>query len=189
MHFRLATPQDSDKLRDIYAQYIDTSITFEYDLPTKAEFKSRVEHIIAEYPYVVCEFDGEIIGYAYAHRYQARQAYQWNAELSVYVSAKHTAKGIGRELSERVIAILRLQGVRTLYSLVTLPNPKSERLHSALGFTHIGTQHNTGYKNGKWRAVGLFEKQIGNYTLNPAPIKRVDELDLKEMERILYPKM
>lgn len=185
MHFRLATADDSDILRQIYAQYIDTNITFEYDLPSKAEFKSRVESIIAVYPYVVCENESEIIGYAYAHRFQARQAYQWNAELSVYVSKNHTSKGIGRRLSKIVIEILRLQGVRTLYSIITLPNDKSEALHSALGFTRIGTQHNTGYKNGKWPDVGLFEKQIGDYTANPALIKRVNELNLGDLARIL----
>ena len=185
MHFRLATFNDSDNLLEIYAQYIGTNITFEYPLPTKTEFKSRIKHIITMYPYVLCELNGEIIGYAYAHRYQERWAYQWNAELSVYISKKHTSKGLGRKLALKVIEILKLQGVCTLYSLITLPNEKSEALHKFLGFTHIGTQHNTGYKNGKWCDVGLFEKQIGNYSAYPTPVIPITELNSDTINQIL----
>ncbi|WP_249317901.1 GNAT family N-acetyltransferase [Yeguia hominis] len=69
----------------IYGQYLDTAITFEYTLPTEAEFAARISDILRGYPYLIWEENGAILGYAYAHRAQERQAYQWNAELSVYV--------------------------------------------------------------------------------------------------------
>lgn len=80
--FRLADVSDTKEILDIYAPYItDTAITFEYDIPSIEEFRGRIEHISLEYPYVVCTYKDEIIGYAYAHRYGERAAFQWDVEL------------------------------------------------------------------------------------------------------------
>ena len=100
---RFASADDSASLLKIYAQYIDTPVTFEYELPTEAEFAERIRRISAEYPYLVWEESGVPRGYAYAHRHRERAAYQWNAELSVYVDSSFTSGGIGKR-----------QGVRTL---------------------------------------------------------------------------
>ena len=39
---RFATEEDAQALLAIYAYYIDTEITFEYELPTEAEFRKRI---------------------------------------------------------------------------------------------------------------------------------------------------
>src|SRR5699024_9509596 len=69
MGIRMATAADTAALLAIYGQYIDTSITFEYTLPTEAEFAARITGILEIYPYLVWEEDGQILGYAYAHRH------------------------------------------------------------------------------------------------------------------------
>ena len=134
---------------------------------------------------MLCEFDGAIVGYAYAHRHLQRQAYQWNAELSVYIDKNHHSKGVGKGLCRAVIELLGLQGVKTLYSLITQPNLSSERLHRALGFVCIGTYHNTGYKNGCWRDVSIYEKALGEYNLNPKPITTITQLDKTLIDKVL----
>ena len=68
MNIRIATIEDSGAIRAVYAPYIDTPVTFETALPTIEEFEGRVAGILPEYPYLVCEKDGRIIGYAYACR-------------------------------------------------------------------------------------------------------------------------
>ncbi len=93
MGIRMATAADTAELLAIYGQYIDTPITFEYELPTQAEFSARIAGILAEYPYLVWEEDGRILGYGYAHRHMERAAYQWNAELSVYLDRSPEDKG------------------------------------------------------------------------------------------------
>ena len=86
VHFRRATEEDVVSILAIYAPYVtDSAITFEYDVPSEEEFRQRIRTISAEYPYFVCESDGQIIGYAYAHRHMERAAYQWNAEFSIYI--------------------------------------------------------------------------------------------------------
>ena len=64
---RTATPQDAEALAAIYAPYVEnTSITFEYVVPTAEEFAERIRRTLARYPYLVAEKNGIPIGYAYA---------------------------------------------------------------------------------------------------------------------------
>lgn len=91
MALRLATPMDAPALVGIYGQYIHTPITFEYELPSPREFQDRITHTLEDYPYLVWEENGTPVGYAYAHRFKERAAYQWGAELSVYVAQGHTS--------------------------------------------------------------------------------------------------
>lgn len=108
------------------------------------------------------------MGYAYAHRHMQREAYQWNAELSVYLDQKATSQGIGTQLVKKVIGLLQMQGIKKLVSGITQPNLKSDRLHTRLGFKLVGTYINAGFKSGKWYSVSWFENNIGDHTLNPA---------------------
>lgn len=178
MGVRLATVNDSNEILKIYRQYIDTAITFEHVLPSEVEFEERIKSIISQYPYLVYEEEGNIIGYAYASRYKERSAYQWGAELSIYIDSNFTSKGIGKVLCLKLIELLKLQELRTIYGCVTMPNEKSEKLQLSLGFKKIGIYHNAGYKGDKWRDVAWFEKSIANYDDNPkefTPITKIPE--------------
>ena len=182
---RYAVPSDAEELLAIYAQYIETSITFEYTLPSEEEFRRRIVEISAVYPYLVHETDGRIDGYAYAHRFAERAAYQWSADLSVYLDRDARAMGLGRTLYEALIELVRLQGVRTVYGLVTTPNERSDRLHLGMGFTAAGVTHNAGFKNGLWRSVTIYEKPIAPYDPDPAPLRSIRESDPGAVEAVL----
>ena len=84
---RLADPvRDAERILRIYAPYIEkTAITFETVVPEASAFEARVRGIAAQFPYLVLELDGEMIGYAYAHRQAERASFDWNAELSIYL--------------------------------------------------------------------------------------------------------
>lgn len=90
-------------------------------------------------------------------------AYQWSVELSVYLDRDHTGQGAGRRLYTALMELLRLQGIRTAYALVTSPNPPSEALHTAMGFERTGVLHRSGYKDGAWRDVTYFEKPLAGF--------------------------
>ena len=55
MPIRFAVPADSAALLRVYGEYIDTPITFEYTLPSQAEYTARIEGILAFYPYLIWE--------------------------------------------------------------------------------------------------------------------------------------
>lgn len=173
---RPAVPADAEALLSIYAQYIDTPITFEYGLPSVAAFRGRILETLEEYPYLVCEEDGTLLGYAYAHRFRQREADSWGAELSVYVDKNAHSRGIGRALYTELIRLLRLQGIKTAYGCVTLPNEKSTALHASLGFTEAGIFHNAGCKAGRWHDVIWYEKALADYDEDPAMPRPFAEL-------------
>ena len=184
MTARFACAEDAPALLSVYAQYIGTPATFETALPSEAEFRARAAEISAFYPYLVLEEEGKIVGYAYAHRQMERAAYGWNAELSIYLDGAHLSRGLGKKLYSALLEICALQGIKTVYAGVTLPNPRSEALHGALGFHRLGVYRNTGFKNGAWHSVAWFEKQISPYDVPPSPVRPVAEV-AESAEKVL----
>lgn len=183
---RSARPEDASEILKIYEPYIKkTTITFEYEVPSSEEFRSRMTGIIGAYPYLVCEADGKILAYAYAHRFHERAAYQWDAELSVYVEEEHTGLGMGKALYYALMEILKLQNVKNVYALVTSPNERSEALHLGMGFRLEGLNRETGYKMGKWLDVSCFVKNIGTHECDPEGIKPFSEVEQTDVDRIL----
>lgn len=183
---RFIQAADAVDVLKIYKYYIkETAITFECETPSIDEFRNRIREISTDYPYLVCLADGKIVGYAYAHRQMERAAYQWNAELSVYIDKSHHHCGIGKSLYSALIEILKLQNVRNVYGGVASPNLNSERLHEYFGFKKLGVYHNTGYKCGAWHDVMWFEKSIGDYDLEPKPFVSINEIDENSITEIL----
>ena len=96
---RRATLDDAPRLLEIYAYYVErTVITFEYEVPTFAEFRRRMQHTMQRYPYLVIERDGVVQGYAYAGAFVGRAAYDWSCELTIYLDANARGGGLGRRL-------------------------------------------------------------------------------------------
>ena len=134
---RLATPADAKGILDIYAPYIsNTSFTFETAVPSVEEFAERIKNYLINWPWLVCEVDGKIAGYAYGTRYRERVAYQWCTESSIYMHDDFQKTGIGRLLYSTLFEILKRQGFRNVYAVINLPNEKSVAFHERLGFTY-----------------------------------------------------
>jgi len=168
MSIRGALLADAGAILKIYAPFItDTCITFETEVPSMEDFSARIENIIRDYPYLVCEADGNIIGYAYASKHRERAAYKYSADVSVYVSPEYHRHGIGRTLYGNLFELLRKQGIYTVFAGITLPNEKSAGLHQSLGFTAAGVFHKDGYKFGQWLDVMWMEKPLRDYTNPP----------------------
>ena len=186
INFRFATVEDAGKILEIYKPYVEnTTITFEYDVPALEEFKNRIKNILTNYPYIVCEYENKILGYAYAHKVWMRAAYQWDAELSVYIDKEYMGNGLGKKLYKILIEILKLQNVVNVYGCVTYTNEKSDRLHESFGFKRVGIFENAGYKFGKWIGVTWFHKAISEYKKNPEKLKKISQID-KEKIKLLF---
>ncbi|AEV28110.1 sortase-like acyltransferase [Sphaerochaeta pleomorpha str. Grapes] len=183
---RLVRDSDAQEILAIYAPYIkETAITFEYEIPSLSAFKHRIKEISTDYPYLVYLSDNKITGYAYAHRYRERMAYQWNAELSVYVHPLYLHQGIGKELYGTLIELVKLQNIKNVYGGVTIPNEGSEHLHTSFGFEKVGVYHKTGYKCGKWHDVMWYEKKIGPYSIEPKPFISITEIEKQTIEKTM----
>lgn len=165
---RFATATDAATLAAIYAPAVrDRATSFELEPPDATEMARRVSLAIRT-PWLVCEHAGRVIGYAYASSHRERPAYQWAVEVSAYVHEDQHRQGVGRGLYTSLFALLALQGFRSAYAGVTLPNPASVALHEAVGFTPLGVFHRVGYKHGHWHDVAWFERPLAPYDANPA---------------------
>ncbi len=170
---RLAKPTDAAAILDIYAPYIKTtSLTFETEVPTITDFNNRIKSYLENWPWLVYEENGIVVGYAYASRYRERVAYQWGVECSVYIHDDFQRKGLASALYRKLFAILKAQGFTTVYAVVNLPNDPSVILHEKMGFRYFATYENVGYKLGKWKNVGWWQLQLNEYKIEPeAPVK------------------
>lgn len=168
---RKATLEDAEELLAIYAPYVEkTAITFEYDVPTLSDFRERIARISKGYPYRVAVEDGRVVGYAYAHQFNERAAYQWSVESTIYLDMSERHLGIGKRLYAELEMDLRAQGVLNMNACITYMDEPDEYLpldsihfHTSMGFERCAHFHKSGYKFGRWYDMIWMEKMIGEH--------------------------
>ncbi len=184
---RLITTDDAEAALNVYAPYVlHTGISFEYEVPTVDEFKKKIEKITAQYPWLVCECDGDIAGYAYGSTHRDRKGYQWSPEATVYLSEKYHRKGIARILYSALFEMLKMQGYYNLFAGVLVTNEKSVAFHRAMGFEDIGLFKNIGYKLGEWHTNLWLQYELQKPITNPhEPIAIGEIINTEAFERIM----
>jgi phosphinothricin acetyltransferase len=166
---RDATEADAAAIAAVYAPYCrSTPISFEVEAPSAEEMRERIAKVLPLYPWLVCEIDGCVVGYAYAARHRERAAYRWGVDVAVYLEGNCHRRGIGRALYSALLPMLVAQGYYTAYAGVTLPNEASVGLHRAMGFEPVGVYHRVGYKTGAWHDVVWLEKFLQPQQGEPA---------------------
>lgn len=183
---RLATPADSQGILDIYGKYIEeTAVSFETQVPSLEDMAQRIETISQQYPYLVYESAGNVVGYAYASLHGQRQAYCYDVNLSIYVHQDFQHLGQGKVLYQTLFALLKAQGYYNAYAAYSQPNEKSRRFHEKLGFQTVGTFPNAGYKLGKWHDLTWVSLPLQDYVENPGAITPMNQLPPSLIQSIL----
>lgn len=168
--------QDIQKILAIYQYYVEnTAISFEYQVPSLSEFTSRVLTIQQKYPFLVLEYQDNLCGYAYASTFIQRDAYQYCAEVTIYLAPNMRGLGYGSHLYNTLEYCLKKQGVRTMYACIAHTedtsdpylNNASEQFHARLGFSLVGTFKRSGYKFHRWYDMIWMEKIINSDALAP----------------------
>lgn len=163
MVIREADIGDAGTLSGIYKYYVEnTHYSFEYTAPSADEFAERITDISKKFPFFVCEDNGEIIGYAYAHTFRERKAYRWVCETSIYTKNGHTQKGAGKLLYGELLSALKRQGFVKAYAGIACPNEGSEIFHQKTGFIFTAALPGIGYKLGSWHDIKYYV-----FELNP----------------------
>ena len=168
---RSVSLNDAEALLNIYAYYVkNTAITFEYDVPTLEEFKQRITNTLKKYPYLVVVKEGTILRYAYAGVFKNRAAYDWSAEMTIYLKYDAVKCGLGRMLYEALETEMKKRGFLNLYACIGYPIEEDEYLtrnsaefHAHLGYQTVGEFHKCGYKFGRWYNMIWMEKLIGEH--------------------------
>lgn len=158
---RLASSADAPQICGIYSPIVrDTAVSFEQAVPDAKAIAARISETLQQYPWLVCEINRQIAGYAYAGSFRPRSAYQWTTETTVYVHPNYQRRGIARALYTSLIAVLRRQGYCNAIGVIALPNAGSVGAHEAVGFRKIGVLENMGYKLKGWRDTGWWQLEL-----------------------------
>lgn len=160
---RVASVSDAAACAAIYAPYVaETAITFELVPPDAGDMGERIARSLERHAWLVLEENGEVAGYAYGTRLQAREAYRWSCEVSIYLRVGLRRSGAGRLLYGTLLARLADRGYRVAVAGMTLPNAASEGLHRTLGFAPVGVYRRIGFKFGTWHDVEMMQLQLAD---------------------------
>ncbi|MDG9858093.1 GNAT family N-acetyltransferase [Pseudomonas nitroreducens] len=174
---REARPEDAPAIQAIYAPIVSgTAISFEEVPPSAAEIRQRICTTLQTYPYLVALRDGRMAGYAYASQHRARAAYRWAVDVTVYIAESERRSGVGRSLYAELLPILARQGFNAAYAGIALPNAASVGLHERLGFQHVGTFPQVGFKLGQWHDVGYWRLELGPPSQSPGEPRRYRDI-------------
>ena len=157
---RIANIKDVPEMLAIYAPYVEnTTVSFEYEPPTLEEFTHRFTAFTQQFPWLVWEEDGKILGYAYASAPFTRAAFGWCAEPTVYLRPEVRGRNIAASLYTVLEEILFRQGYQALYALVCGENTQSRRFHEKQGYHITAEFPGIGFKMGRWLSLIWYEKR------------------------------
>ncbi|WP_340322303.1 N-acetyltransferase family protein [Chelatococcus albus] len=124
--------------------------------------RRRAALLAADYPYLVAESFGSVVGYAYAGPYRPRPAYRATVEDSIYVAPEAQAGDVGRALLTALVGACELRGFRQMIAVIgDSGSTGSIRLHAALGFRRVGILEAVGCRHGRWLDSVLMQRALG----------------------------
>ena len=177
---RAAHSGDAAQLLAIYRPYVlHTAISFEYEAPSEAEFRARIEKTLAHYPYIVAECAGEALGYAYASPLHPRAAYAWAAESTVYIQEDMHGAGLGRRLYLALEQELRRMNLLSINACIAAPRSADDpyltenslKFHARMGYRLAGRFHQCAYKFDRWYDMVWMEKDLAPRETPPQPVR------------------
>ncbi|MBP3041723.1 N-acetyltransferase [Bacillaceae bacterium Marseille-Q3522] len=155
---REAVLRDLPAMLEIYNEAIrNSAATFDLEEQTLEQRQKWFEKYGGNYPLIVAETDGKVVGYSCLSHFREKPAYRHSTEISVYITATLRGKGIGKLLLQEIIDRAKKLGFHTVISGVTAGNEASEKLHEKAGFTLIGRFKEVGLKFGKWQDVHFYQ--------------------------------
>jgi phosphinothricin acetyltransferase len=171
IHVRSAQDEDFLAIAALTNSFIlHTPIHFGTEPVTSEELREQWIATRTRYPFLVATIQGAFAGYAKASVWRSRPAYAWNCESGIYLEEQARGRGVGRALYQVLFAELSRQGFHAVIAGITLPNPASVRLHVSMGFTHVGTFDEAGWKMEAWHGVGFWRLALAAPGAAPRPL-------------------
>lgn len=166
MNIRTVTPEDFERITEIYNYYIEhTVVTFDEEPVTVQFMKQKAEKILKNYPFLVLEDESSaLVGYGYGSQFRAKPAYRFTVETTIYFDKSAIGKGYGTVLYTKLLSELRDRGYKIALGVLGLPNPASARLHEKLGFVKTGHLKNVGRKFDQWVDTGYWHLDLETLT-------------------------
>lgn len=110
------------------------------------------------FPVIGVEDDtGSLMGFASYGTFRAWPAYKYSVEHSVYIHKAYRGQGLGRELMNHLIAAASQNDIHAMIGGIDATNIGSIALHHRLGFKHVGTLPQVGFKFGRWLDLAFYQ--------------------------------
>lgn len=157
---RPALKADAEAICQIYNDGILARVaTFETRLRTVEDILKWYES--EDYPLLVAEQEGQVLGWISASSYRPRDCYAGIAEFSVYVAPRAKGQGIGSRLMEAFLPVCEARGFWKLLSRIFVENTASRALCRKHGFREVGIYEKHAQLDGVWRDVVIVECLLG----------------------------
>lgn len=110
------------------------------------------------FPVIGVEDDnGQLLAFGSYGTFRAWPAFKYTVEHSIYVHKDHRGKGLGNIVMKALIAAARQNDVHAMMGGIDASNSGSIALHERLGFKHVATLPEVGYKFGRWLDLSFYQ--------------------------------
>ena len=124
---------------------------YDYNIRSYEQQKTILEEKINKnFPVILAEIDGIVVGFGMYSEFRFREAYQFTVEHSVYVSEDFHGNGVGKQLLQELINLARKQKLHTMIGVIDSENQGSVVFHEKFGFKTVGIIKESGYKFDRW---------------------------------------
>ena len=162
LRVRPAVEDDADAICRIYNQGIEDRVaTLETELRTPDERRQWLAARGARHPVIVAEgAEGTVLGWGSLNVFNARQAYRFVADFSIYVERAARGRGVGRAMLTRLIELGREHGYHKLVLSAFPTNASGMALYTSLGFRTVGVYKEQGRLDDRWVDTIIMEKLL-----------------------------
>lgn len=154
---RPASPRDAAACLAIYRPYVDTTVSWELEVPSEGEMAARIADA---HEWLLLEREGRVVAFAYGHVLWRLPSFQWSVETGIYVDPGQHRSGCGHQLYTELLRRLAERGYRQAFAGITQPNEASNGFHRSFGFREAGLYRRVAWKNGRWHDVAWMQREL-----------------------------
>ncbi len=157
---RPAEPADAKALAALLNHWITaTAVTFNPVPKSEDDILGMIAaKAAAGHAFLVADQDGQLLGQASYSQFRGGEGYRTCMEHSISLAPLAKGRGIGRALLQAIEDHARAQGAHQMIAGVSGENPEGRAFHERMGYRHIATIPEAGFKFGRFMDLVLMQK-------------------------------
>jgi L-amino acid N-acyltransferase YncA len=149
-----------ESIKNIYNYYVqNTTVTFHSELLDTSEMQGILFFKNPRFSsYSIVNESKEVVGYLILGYYKPRQAYDFTAEVTIYLHPDYTGKGIGNKAMDYIEKVARDKKFHALLGVICSENEASIKLFEKFGYWECAHFKEVGFKYNRLLDVVVYEK-------------------------------